>query len=261
MPPESPAAIWSPAALWRDLVVGAIFMTRLPIRHPEALGGADLSRASRLFAVVGAGIGCLGGLAYGLAIWLALPPLLAALLAVAATLLATGALHEDGLADVADGFGGGHDRARKLEIMRDSRIGTYGVAALVVCIGLRVGALASLADPWRVLAALIAAHALARAFVPAVMTMLPPARAEGLGAETEAPALAHLGVALGLGVLLASLALGPGRGVIAVLVGAAATAAMAGLARRQIGGYTGDVLGSVEQAGEAAVLLAVVAMA
>lgn len=261
MPREFSAASWSPTALWRDLTVGAIFMTRLPLRHRGALGGAELARASRLFAVVGAVVGCLGGLAYGLASWLGLPPLLAALLAVAATLLITGALHEDGLADVADGFGGGGDRQRKLEIMRDSRIGSYGVAALVVCIGLRVGALASLAEPWRVLAALVAAHALARAFLPAVMTMLSPARSEGLGAETGAPAPAYTGVALGLGVLLAVAALGPERGAVAVVAGAAAAVAMAGLARRQIGGYTGDVLGSVEQAAEVAVLLAVVGMA
>ena len=102
---------------------------------------------------------------------------------VAATVLVTGCLHEDGLADTADGFGGGGSKERKLEIMRDSRSGAYGVAALVLSILLRVGAIASLVDPALVAAALIAAHAGARAAMPVFMAAVPRARHDGLSAK------------------------------------------------------------------------------
>ena len=112
-----------------------------------------------------------------------LPPLPAAALAVAATVAVTGALHEDGLADVADGFGGGATRERKLEIMRDSRIGTYGVCALILSFILRISALTNLGDPALVTAVLVAAHAAARAPIPAFMRLVPAARTDGLSAD------------------------------------------------------------------------------
>ncbi|MBN8881520.1 MAG: adenosylcobinamide-GDP ribazoletransferase, partial [Salana multivorans] len=100
-------------------------------------------------------------------------------LALAAGMAATGCLHEDGLSDVADGFGGGKTREHKLEIMRDSRIGTYGTAALGLSLLLRWSALAGLAGPVEVLAALIAAHCASRALLGAFMHLLPRARADG----------------------------------------------------------------------------------
>src|SRR5262249_56590715 len=104
-----------------------------------------------------------------------LPSTLAAALALLATLLITGCLHEDGLADTADGLGGGSDRARKLEIMRDSRLGTYGACALMMSLLLRWAALAAIASPVAVTSSLIAAHASARAALPAIMRFVPPA--------------------------------------------------------------------------------------
>src|SRR5262249_4655986 len=149
----------------------------------------DLVRASWALPVAGALVGAAGAWTFWIASELRLPPALAAALALVATLLMTGSLHEDGLADTADGFGGGWDRARKLEIMRDSRFGPYGVWALVMSLRLRWAALAALANPVPAAPALIAAHVGARAALPAFMHVVPPARTEGLSARAGQPAM------------------------------------------------------------------------
>src|SRR4051812_17521423 len=133
-----------------DLRVALAFYTRLPVAQPTPADGAALARAGWAAPLVGALIGALGALAYWIAIRLNLPPLVAATLAVGATLLLTGGLHEDGLADTADGFGGGAARQQILDIMRDSRIGTYGALALGISLLLRIGALSDLPNPWLV---------------------------------------------------------------------------------------------------------------
>src|SRR5579864_5025125 len=119
-----------------DLLIAAAFLTRMPIPTPAVLPGR-LAQASWAFPLVGVGVGLLGGLAYAFAAWLGLPTLAAALIAVAGTAALTGALHEDGLADTADGFGGGATPEAKLTIMRDSRNGAYGVLALIFSVALR----------------------------------------------------------------------------------------------------------------------------
>jgi adenosylcobinamide-GDP ribazoletransferase len=247
------------AAWWLDLKIAAAFLTRLPIRAEKAADSASLSRAARCFPLVGLAIGLLGGVVYAVAIEMALPPLLASMLAVAAAVAVTGALHEDGLADTVDGFGGGGDRDSKLRIMRDSRIGTYGVAAVVLALGARVVALASFEGNEDAVAALILCHAASRAFVVAVMQRAPLARPDGLAAAAGRPTQATMLWALGLGGLVA-LAFAGLDGAAAAIAGAAAAWAIAGLARRQIGGVTGDVLGAVQQGSEVAMLLALVAL-
>ncbi|WP_029007930.1 adenosylcobinamide-GDP ribazoletransferase [Azospirillum halopraeferens] len=259
MPAAPPAEPARPLAWLDDLTLAVIFLTRVPLRlrHPPAPDG--LARAMGWFPLVGAAAGAAGGGVYALAALANLPPPVAALLAVAAMVWLTGALHEDGLADVADGFGGGRDRERKLEIMRDSRVGTYGAAALVLTLGLRVAALAALAGPGAVTAALAAAGACSRAAVPVVARTLAPARRDGLAATQANPTAGRvvLALALAAGVTLAT----AGAAAPAAWAGAAlAAAAVAGLALRQIGGYTGDVLGAVQQAAEIAVLLVLVAL-
>lgn len=239
-----------------DLWTGLAFLTRLPVRG-AGRSGAGLARAAWTFPIVGALVGAIGALAYFGAAMVGLHPFVAATLAVGATMLATGALHEDGLADTADGFGASGSRARKLEIMRDSRIGTYGVAALILSVLLKVGALASLVAPWLVVPALIAAHAAARATLPVFMRILPPARMDGLAAEAGRPSFANAAIAALLGVAALVVCLGPITGLVAVVPLVAAAAVVAWLAKRQIGGQTGDVLGALEQAGEILVLLAV----
>lgn len=252
---------WPPrfAVWWTDLKIAAAFLTRLPIRVEEINGLSALAGAARCFPLVGFGIGLFGGIAYAIAVSLDLSPLLAAVIAVAVTAAVTGALHEDGLADTVDGFGGGGDRDRKLEIMRDSRIGTYGVIALVLALGARVIALASFEDNADAVAALILCHAASRALVVGVMQRAPLARSDGLAASAGRPSQAAMLWALGIGGVIA-LALAYLDGVVAMVAGAAAAWAIAWLARRQIGGVTGDVLGAVQQGSEIAMLLALVAL-
>jgi adenosylcobinamide-GDP ribazoletransferase len=180
---------------------------------------------------------------------------------VASTALITGALHEDGLADTADGFGGGATREAKLDIMRDSRIGTFGVLALIFSIGLRTAALADIATRWHVFAALIAAHALSRGVLPAAIRRLDPARDDGLGAGAGRPEQNQVLIAFGLALVVAVIAIGLRAGLSAALGAAIVAAAIGWLARRQIGGQTGDVLGAIEQGAETAVLLAAAAWA
>src|SRR5437868_4014872 len=120
-----------------DLKISVLFSTRLPFAHSFTVMGADIARASWALPLAGALVGLLGAIAYWLAHAVGLPPLPAGALALATTLVATGCLHEDGLADTADGFGGGTTRERKLEIMRDSRIGSYGGCALMLSLLLR----------------------------------------------------------------------------------------------------------------------------
>lgn len=196
---------------------------------------------------------------------LGLGPFLAATLSVTVGALVTGALHEDGLADVADGFGSGGTRERRLEIMRDSRIGAYGGVALVLSLALRIGTLATLLDRTGAHAAvaLVLAAAISRTAALAPMVVLDPARPGGAGAAVGRPTRNTLVVAMGLSLGLAVLALAFGlpAGGIALMLGSTALAAytVIALARRQIGGQTGDVVGACQQAAEIAGLIGLVA--
>ncbi len=242
-----------------DLKIGMLFATRVPLPHAAPIGGADIARASWTLPAVGALIGLLGGAVYWIAVRLNLPPPVGATLAVAATLAATGCLHEDGLADTFDGFGGGSSRERKLEIMRDSRIGTYGACALALALMLRVGALASLADPGAVALALIAAHAGARALLPLFLALVPPARPDGLGADAGPPSPGAVAVAALLGIVLLLASLGPAGSLLALAWLLLVLGVVRAVCLRQIGGQTGDTAGALEQIGEIAVLLTAVA--
>jgi adenosylcobinamide-GDP ribazoletransferase len=240
-----------------DLAVTLAFCTRLPLAHLAPVAGGDIARASWAMPVAGALVGAAAALAYAIAVRLGLPPVVAAALAIAAGMALTGAMHEDGLADTADAMGGG-DRARKLEIMRDSRLGTYGACALVLSILLRAAAVASIARPGAVALALIAAHTAARATLPAVMTSVPPARSDGLAVSFGAPPREVAAVAALIGMLALGVCLGFGPGLLAAVLLAAAAVAVARLSLSALGGQTGDVLGALEQAGEVLVLLVAV---
>jgi adenosylcobinamide-GDP ribazoletransferase len=207
------------------------------------------------FALVGACVGAIGGGVFLIGLALPLPPFVAAFIAVAAMAALTGALHEDGLADTVDGFGGGRGADRKLEIMRDSRIGAYGVLALILGVGLRAGAVASLAE--YALPAWIAAAAASRAALPAIMAWLPLASATGLAATAGRPSRSGVVIGLFCAAVVAVLALGPGPGAAVCAAVGVAAIAVAALAQRQIHGYNGDVLGAAQQIGEIAALLCV----
>jgi adenosylcobinamide-GDP ribazoletransferase len=238
-----------------DLKASIAFLTRLPVAHAPPPAGADLSRAAWAFPLAGVLVALIAAVVYALAHKIGSPPWVAAALAVAATLAVTGCLHEDGLADTADGFGGGDSRERKLEIMRDSRIGTYGVCALTLSILLRVGAIASLGNPIVVLWALVAAHGAARAALPVFMALVPPARSDGLAYAAGRPSGERVITASVLGILILAIALGPTLGIAALILLLVAIVLMAWLSVVQIDGQTGDVIGAVEQVGEILILL------
>ena len=235
--------------------VAAMFLTRLPVRAPQA----ELAGAVSAFPIVGLAVGALGGGAFWLAALAGLPALACALIALAATALLTGALHEDGLADAADGLAG--DSAEEsIRIMRDSHIGGYGVLAMIFSIGLRAAALAAIADPLAVVLAMTAVGAVSRAAMPVVMLALPRATNTGLGAAAGRPAVLDMAFGIGFSALLSLVLLGVVGAFAILLAAAVATLAVATLARRRLGGYTGDILGAVQQAAEIAALLALAAL-
>jgi adenosylcobinamide-GDP ribazoletransferase len=237
-----------------EFAIAAGLLTRFPIPAEAAEPGA-VAAAGWAFPLVGGGIGALCAAAFFAGGVIGLPAGPAALLAVGAGIAATGALHEDGLADTADGFGGGANRDDKLAIMRDSRHGTYGILALVLSVGLRAASIAAIGDPVFVGLALIAAHTTARATLPLAMRLLRPARTDGLGAAAGRPSRAVAAVAALFGAAIALATLGPLTGAVALFLASGAVALAAMLARKQIGGYTGDVLGFFQQIGEIVMLL------
>jgi adenosylcobinamide-GDP ribazoletransferase len=247
---------WGPWLAERtgELKVSIAFLTRLRLAREPPMTGGSLAQAVWAFPIAGILVGVIGAVVYGLAHRIALPAWPAAALSVAATLAATGCLHEDGLADTADGFGGA-TRERKLEIMRDSRIGTFGLCALAISLLIRTSALASLAEPALVAAALIAAHAAARATMPLMMFFVPPARRDGLSFEAGQPSSERVAAAAILALLFLAGSLGLRRAIEAAIVLAIVIALTARLMLRQIGGQTGDVVGALEQLSEIVVLL------
>lgn len=245
-----------------EVATALVWLTRLPLGRLLPRTTPPLARAAWAFPLAGVAV----ALPAGVLIWagaaLSLPPLVCALLALGAMAMLTGALHEDGLADFADGCGGA-DRARALDIMRDSRVGSYGVIALLLSFGLRAAALAALA-PAQALAALAAAAALSRAGMAAGLALLPPARPEGLGrlAGRASGGQALVAAGIGAALLIWPATLGAHAAAAwlsALLCCGAAQFFIARRARRALGGQTGDVLGAMQQVGEIAVLLALAA--
>jgi adenosylcobinamide-GDP ribazoletransferase len=248
------------AGLATDLKVGVLFCTSLPVGSAGAIAGADVARAGWAMPVAGALVGALGALSYWLAVEVGLTPMPAAMLALVATLIVTGGLHEDGLADTADGFGGGTSRERKLAIMRDSRVGTFGVCALLASFILRWSALVTLAEPRQVAMALIASQVSARATLPAFMRLVPPARTDGLSANAGRPPWGTIVGAGAIAAIALLLCLGPRGALVGLLLLTVAELLVAWLSIRQIGGQTGDVVGALEQTGEIVILLIAVVL-
>ncbi len=241
---------------FNDLRVAAAFLTRLPLPVPEGRGIAAVAGACRAFPLVGAAIGLAAGAVFLAAQFLGLGVWLAAALAVTCQVLLSGALHEDGLADVVDGLGA-YERARRLEIMRDSRIGTYGVLALILATVLRIAAVAGLAD--NALAGLVVAAALSRAVMAWPMALLPPARDDGLVASAGTPPRGGVIEGALIALVLALVISGP-AGILAAATAAFAALSVAWLVGRAIGGITGDVIGAAQVLAEIAALLALVAL-
>ncbi|HEV7319106.1 MAG TPA: adenosylcobinamide-GDP ribazoletransferase [Ensifer sp.] len=239
------------------------FLSRLPMpaRHFVGYDGR-LSRAVRAFPLAGLLIASPSATIAAALIALQVSSLFAAFVVVAIQALVTGALHEDGLGDTADGLGGGRDRDAALDIMKDSRIGTYGAVALILSFGLRVSALASILPLFTPLGAgmvVLAAATLSRATMVWHWARLPPARTGGVAAAAGEPEPGATRFALAFGLVAAMLlfyfAKVPALGLIATLV--ACFLAVKGFGRivaRKIGGHTGDTIGATQQLTEIAVL-------
>ena len=240
-----------------ELAAAFMLLTRLPvgwIARGDEVPPAEQARCVWAYPLVGLVVGGLGAGTYALCNRLGMPPALGAVWTLAAMVLATGALHEDGLADTADGFGGGRTPKRKLEIMRDSRIGSYGALALLLSLAARGAGIAALAHPARVAPALVAAGALGRGGIGVLLLALPPARPDGLAAALgrSDPARTAAAPLIAAAAAVVLLPLGVAAGAVAA---AGVTAlALSALARREVGGYTGDVLGACAVAVECVVL-------
>jgi adenosylcobinamide-GDP ribazoletransferase len=226
-----------------ELAAAFALLTRVPV-HRFALPRLTVpAEAAWAYPVVGAAVGAIGGAAYWLTYSLSCPPALAAICALVAMILATGALHEDGLADFADGLAG-DTKERSLSIMRDHQIGTYGVIALVLSLAIRATAIALVAEPRAVMAALIAADSASRLSAVLIMAALPPARRDGMSASVGSPTAGLAAIALLL--ILSAI-------VSAVVIGRVALI--------RLGGQTGDVLGAGSQICECLALILLVAAA
>lgn len=253
--------MYSPLRAELDRLFAAIgLLTRLPVPAAAIRDPAWLVRSAKYFPLVGTLIGAIGAaiLVTAGAVWSGPLP---ALLATAATILVTGALHEDGLADTADSLGG-RTRQARLAIMKDSRLGTFGALALGLSAALRVTALASL-TPGLAVWALVAGHAGARFATVLVLAMLPHAGDASTSRTSYSPERLHAGevTTAALFTILPLLPLGPRLALAGFLAGGAAAFLLAAAMRRSIGGYTGDVLGAVEQVAEMGFLLGVAAAA
>ncbi|MFK8252042.1 adenosylcobinamide-GDP ribazoletransferase [Ancylobacter terrae] len=254
----------------RELPAALRFLTRIPLpvmrfeTEPEA--PPDIARLAPALPLAGAAIGAIGAASLLLALSAGLSAFVAATLAIGTLAFVTGAFHEDGLADTADALGGATP-ARRLEIMKDSRVGTFGVMALILATALRIGGLQGLAGAgaWHAAAALIAASGAARLGGLWILCALPPARSDGLGLTVGRPAMQQLRLPGLFCLFIAATLIGPTFGplALAVAAGAGMMAAFAvqRLALNQFGGQTGDVAGAATLAVEIAFLLALLIFA
>ena len=240
----------------RGFVAGISFLTRVPVGAD--IGERDIAASVAWFPVVGALVGAVSGAVYVLAsrAW---APLVASLLAIGASIAITGAFHEDGLGDTADAFGAASTGRDPQPVLKDPRMGTFGVVALVLGIGLRVALVASL-TPRAGALALIAAHTLARG-VSAATVVSAPSAGGGLGSSYAALAPRWRGVvAVVVALVIASICIGI-AGPMALAIAAVAALLQARWAERALGGVSGDVLGTIEQSGELVTLLVAAAFA
>lgn len=252
------------AELAADLASCLVFFSRLPVPSAAraASACAPLARAIRVLPVAGLLIGACPAFALLGCVLIRLPPLLCVIVAGLVAVLVAGGLHEDGLADTADGLGGGATRERKLAIMRDSRIGSFGVLALAMALLWRLAALSAIvgeATTRGAVAVLLGTAVLSRPLALLPLALLSPAREDGLGRGVGVLERGPLALCFGTGACLALVlpvagGIGLGHAMAACLLAPLAAAAMTALAWRQIGGHTGDIAGACQQVAEAAYL-------
>ena len=247
-----------------DFIAAVAFLTRLPVGRRWVFGARDVARSQRWFPLAGA---LLGGI-YAGALWLCtplFPALVTAVLLVALDARLTGAMHFDGLADTADGFGGGSTREDVLRIMRDHAIGSYGAVALVLAVALKVATLAALIDAQRAIPAVVLAPVLGRWSAVLLSATQPYARPvtddepKSVGSPARHVGPTESAIATGIALVIAA-AVDGWRGLAALALVAAAGALWAWRCRRRIGGVTGDTLGAGIMLSECLVLLLLTAV-
>ena len=238
-----------------ELALAFGLLTRLPLPDIAIRPDVKLGAYIWAFPIAGFVVGLIGAVGLLIARQIGSSAAIAALVAMTVTMLASGALHEDGLADFWDGIGGGRTRERKLEIMRDSRLGSYGAVALFLVLAARWSALSELADPRAAGVAVILAHTLGRGVLALVIEYGRPARTDGLAAEAVESSTTGSVMAILLTVAIAMALAGGAVGLVCLMAAALACGVVGALAQRHLGGYTGDVFGAAEQLAEAAVLV------
>ncbi|MCY4486204.1 MAG: adenosylcobinamide-GDP ribazoletransferase [Deltaproteobacteria bacterium] len=247
---------------WAVFLMAVQFLTRVPVSSADLFTEARLAAAVRYYPLVGVLVGAVAGAVFWLA-HLVFPITLAVVLATVASLWVTGAFHEDGFADACDGLGGGATREQALEIMRDSRLGTYGASGLGLLLAIKILALAAapaVVIPWL----LVAAHAASGASAVIAIATGRYAREAG-AAKPVADGVASVGLALALATGAAAVApswhLASPVAMLAALAGLVlGHLVMRGLYERKLGGYTGDCLGAVQQTSEVGYYLGAVAV-
>ncbi len=240
-----------------ELAAAFALLTRLPVHRLALLRVTVPSKAVWAYPVVGAAVGAIGGAVYWITHSLSCPPALAAICALVAMILGTGALHEDGLADFADGLAG-DTKELSLAIMRDHEIGTYGVLALMLSLAMRATAITLIAEPRAVMAALIAADAASRLSAVLIMAALPPARRDGMSASVGSPTAGLAAIALGVTFVIAWLLVPFGVALLPILSAIVSAIVLGRVALNRLGGQTGDVLGASSQICECLALIVLV---
>lgn len=249
--------------LWYEVRTCLGFLTRIPVFAVEYSGHASLATAAWAFPIVGMVVGLAGAILLWFADLFSLGAQLSALLAIAGMTILAGALHEDGLADTADGFGLSGDKERRLEVMHDPRIGVFGVIALMVVFSgrwLALGDLIAISHA-NAIWALLAASAISRGMLPFVMHAVPHARADGLSFAAGRPEARPAWIAIAISALTAFFAFGFGGAILVLLIAGIVAFIVTKIAQRLIGGQTGDVLGAIQQLTELAVLVSAAGLA
>ncbi|EFL90443.1 adenosylcobinamide-GDP ribazoletransferase [Ahrensia sp. R2A130] len=248
-----------------DTLASLRFLSRLPVPYSENTPLPDFQKQAHTFPLAGIIIAAPATILASISIWLGLQPLVVAIIAIATTIIITGALHEDGLADVADGFWGGHTIARKLEIMRDSSIGTYGTLALILCLSLTAALMAqtlSAMSSTQFAISLITSASLSRAAMLWPWVSIDNARPTSSQNKSQRKDEAGLSARFGMPdhgtmratfvislapALLLAATFGIQTTLIVLIAASLGTLAMTKLAHHHIGGHTGDILGATQQ--------------
>lgn len=233
------------------------FFSRIPAPAWVKFSSAQLNHASRYFPLVGLLIGLIAAALYAV-FSLLFPSTIAVLLSTGCTVLLTGGFHEDGLADVCDGFGGGWSTEQTLHIMKDSRLGSYGALGLVLVLGLKLATLASLASLGDILLALLVGHTLSRFVAASLIHTDSYVQLDELSkVRPLAQRMSQTELLIAAAPALACLFLLPGHSALAIIVTLLLVRLyLCRLFRRRLGGYTGDCLGATQQLSEVAIYLA-----